>query len=158
MRLKFVVLPGRPVRSAIVLRTRNLASDASGHRSVYGAERVSRRIQMSGGRPSGPVPISRCHRSATASVATRSQNGCASAFSSWKAMPHTPGMSRKSSRADCKPTPWRRKPRTMKKAYIDVPPDSTGRVNAKPARVRPYRINHACRPCSVRNRSRVSKA
>jgi hypothetical protein len=45
----------------------------------------------------------------------------------------------------------------MKKAYIDVPPDSTGRVNAKPARVRPHRINHACRPGSVRNRSRVSK-
>ena len=38
------------------------------------------------------------------------------------------------------------------------PPDSTGRVNAKPARVGPYRINHACRPGSVRNRSRLSKA
>ena len=46
---------------------------------------------MSGVRPSGPAPFSRCHRSPTASVATRSQNGCASAFSSWKLMPQTPG-------------------------------------------------------------------
>jgi hypothetical protein len=32
-------------------------------------------------------------------------------------MPHTPGMSRKSSRADCKPTPWRRKPHDEEGAY-----------------------------------------